>query len=321
MSHQAVNWAIEQRAGGPSPKATLWSIANYANEDWCSWPSQKTIGDESEQSTDTVQRQVSRLEEAGLIRRIPLRYAGRRSSNFYILRPSPYFDKPVAEIEPILPRGYSVLVPSESVDVPESDAKNDTADCGIVKADDTATDTANDPANDPATVRQQEKNLGTLEGRSSGGGARESGGLSPEAHRLSADIAKLCGHDIEFLPPRWARDGARVAQAWIEAGYSTEMMFGEVKLIMARKADGKPESITYFDKPFAREHALHAKPHQLPKVTINPREQEVQTHERSGSAPTADWKTSRDNWRSAAAEFGAAVDALDGPAGAGGQGG
>ncbi len=33
MSIQAVHWAIEQKTGSPSAKATLWSIANYANED------------------------------------------------------------------------------------------------------------------------------------------------------------------------------------------------------------------------------------------------------------------------------------------------
>ena len=78
MSHQAVNWAIEQKAGGPAPKATLWSIANYANEHWCAWPSQKTICNESEQSPDSVQRWVRFIEENGLVRRIPLRFAGRR---------------------------------------------------------------------------------------------------------------------------------------------------------------------------------------------------------------------------------------------------
>lgn len=269
MSHQAVNWAIEQRAGGPSPKATLWSIANYANENWCSWPSQKTIAEESEQSLDTVQRRVRDLEDMGLVRRIPLHFAGRRSVDFFILKPSSFFGSSLDDIEPLLPRGY-VIAPNHAA-----------ATCGSVDDDKTATESgvsgpdaaANAAANAAATVRQQE-NLGTKEG-GDGHDARARGGLTPEAHTLSADIAKLCGHDIAFLPPRWARDGARIAQAWLDAGYSTDMMFDEVRLIMARKRDGKPENLTYFDKPFAREHALRAQPHQVPTVKIESRPQEV----------------------------------------------
>jgi hypothetical protein len=108
VSFQAVTWAIEQRAGSPSAKATLWSIANYANENWCAWPSQKTICEESEQSADAVQRRLPELEILGHIRRIPLRFAGRRTVDFCILAPSPFFRSPISDIEPLLPRGCSV---------------------------------------------------------------------------------------------------------------------------------------------------------------------------------------------------------------------
>lgn len=108
MSFQAVTWAIEQKAGSPSAKATLWSIANYANELWCAWPSQKTICEESEQSPDAIQKRIPELVDRKLIRRVPLRFAGRKTVDFFILAPSPFFRAELGEIEPILPRGCSI---------------------------------------------------------------------------------------------------------------------------------------------------------------------------------------------------------------------
>jgi hypothetical protein len=108
LSAQAMAWAIGQRAGGPSGKVVLWSIANYANQHWCAWPSQKLIVDESEQSADSVQRRIPELEALGLVRRVPLRFAGRKTVDFYILPPSPWFGASLVEIEPLLPRGCTV---------------------------------------------------------------------------------------------------------------------------------------------------------------------------------------------------------------------
>ncbi|MFL5093776.1 MAG: helix-turn-helix domain-containing protein, partial [Xanthobacteraceae bacterium] len=108
MSFQAITWAIEQRAGSPSAKATLWSIANYANEHWCAWPSQKTICHDSEQSPDAVQKRLPELVARGLVRRIPLRFAGRKTVDFFVLAPSRFFEASFDEIEPLLPRGCEI---------------------------------------------------------------------------------------------------------------------------------------------------------------------------------------------------------------------
>src|SRR5262245_13273596 len=121
MSFPAVAWAIEQKAGGPSAKAVLWSIANYANDAWCAWPSYKKLAAQSEQSVDTVQRRMLELEFAGLIRRIRLKFQGRRSVVFCILKQSPFFNAGLKEIEPLLPRGFTID------DGPESDV---TTSCG-----------------------------------------------------------------------------------------------------------------------------------------------------------------------------------------------
>jgi hypothetical protein len=156
MSFQAVTWAIAQRAGGPSGKAVLWSIANYANDMGCAWPSQQTIVEESEQSADSVQRRIPDLVDRGLVRRIPLRFQGRKTVDFFILATSPHFAASLAEIEPLLPRGCIV------------EPRYAAADCGNVAAPleppDVAADCGNalpqtlpqSAADATAYVRQQE---------------------------------------------------------------------------------------------------------------------------------------------------------------------
>lgn len=104
-----MNWASLQVTGSPSAKVTLWAIANYANPaSWCAFPSQERLSEQTEQSADSVQRRIPELEEKGLLRRLPLRYAGRRSVDFFILQPSPHFHAALADIEPLLPRGFTV---------------------------------------------------------------------------------------------------------------------------------------------------------------------------------------------------------------------
>ena len=109
MSLKAMAWAIEQTCGSPSAKVTLWSIANHADKDtWLAWPSQGSISKETEQSHDSVQRRIPDLERAGLVRRVPLRYSGRRSVDLYILHPSPYWAAHLDEIESLLPRRFEI---------------------------------------------------------------------------------------------------------------------------------------------------------------------------------------------------------------------
>jgi len=101
MSLKAMAWAIEQDCGSPSAKVTLWSIANHADKDtWLAWPSQDSISKETEQSHDSVSRRIPELEKLGLVRRIPMRYAGRRSVDLYILPPSPFWVAELDEFEP-----------------------------------------------------------------------------------------------------------------------------------------------------------------------------------------------------------------------------
>lgn len=69
MSSQAVAWAIVMQAGGPSAKAVLMSIANYANEYGECWASQQTIADGAEISVRQVRTILAGLVSRGLIER------------------------------------------------------------------------------------------------------------------------------------------------------------------------------------------------------------------------------------------------------------
>ncbi len=69
MSWQATEWAVKQKTGSAHRKLLLLLLANRADEDGICWPSQINLGDQSEQSPDTVQRHLKALDEGGFIRR------------------------------------------------------------------------------------------------------------------------------------------------------------------------------------------------------------------------------------------------------------
>jgi hypothetical protein len=93
MSWQATAWAVKQIAGGAGAKLQLLTLANYADADGCCWPSQEVLAADTEQSVDTVQRQLKKLIAAGLIRKVPrAQGAGRWDSRTYFL------NMPVAEM-------------------------------------------------------------------------------------------------------------------------------------------------------------------------------------------------------------------------------
>ncbi|MCD0417271.1 helix-turn-helix domain-containing protein [Rubrivivax sp. JA1024] len=68
MSWQATAWAAKQATGSPSRKLLLLALANYADPAGRAYPSQDTLARDTEQSVDTVQRQIKQLVNLGLIR-------------------------------------------------------------------------------------------------------------------------------------------------------------------------------------------------------------------------------------------------------------
>jgi hypothetical protein len=260
MSHQAVNWAIQQRAGGPAQKATLWSIANYANEHWCAWPSQKTICNESEQSPDAVQRWIKILEADGLIRRVPLRFAGRRSIDFFLLPPSPYFTSSIEEIEPIMPRGYSPFVPSEPARCTQSGLDNAAADGGSVR---------NAAANAAALERQQDESLEPVNhGKMVESAPARVPLVSSEAITLAEEIAAIAGFpDPRSWPPGWCGAAMRV-DAFLRDGYHPEVLRIAAREVMAGHGSKPPPwSIAFFERAFARVRGRQQAP--LPSIEMS----------------------------------------------------
>ncbi|MGP9814416.1 helix-turn-helix domain-containing protein [Rhodopseudomonas sp. NSM] len=68
MSWQATSWAAKQVTGSPARKALLLALANYADAAGMSYPGQDTLARDTEQSIDTVQRQMKHLAAIGLVR-------------------------------------------------------------------------------------------------------------------------------------------------------------------------------------------------------------------------------------------------------------
>lgn len=263
MSFQAVTWAIGQRAGSPSAKATLWSIANYANENWCAWPSQRLICEESEQSPDSVQKRLPELEERGLIWRIPLRYGGRRTVDFVVLPPSRFFKASLAEVEPLLPRGCSIdpkFAAEYDRDMSPGPCLDVTASCG--SAEPALPQTLPQIAVHAAALERQQEPVIEPRNQIDGGGdacAREPL-VSSEAVALADEIAAIAGlPDPGQWPPGWCGAAMRV-QAFLASGYLPSDLRIGAHAVMANKRDGPPASIEYFKWAFAKARGQREQP-------------------------------------------------------------
>lgn len=89
--------------------------------------------------------------------------------------------------------------------------------------------------------------------------------ISSEALKLSAEIAKVCGHDPDFVPPEWYGAPYRV-QAWLNDAWPPELVLASVREQVAKKRDGPPSRVDYFEKGIAAALARANTP--LPTVKI-----------------------------------------------------
>jgi hypothetical protein len=69
MSWQAIDWAMRQTTGKAGRKLLLLALASYADTDGICWPSQARLARDTEQSVDTVQRQLVALQKLTLLKR------------------------------------------------------------------------------------------------------------------------------------------------------------------------------------------------------------------------------------------------------------
>ena len=89
--------------------------------------------------------------------------------------------------------------------------------------------------------------------------------VSREAINLANEVAIACGHDPEFVPPSWM-NAAWTVQNWINEGWPPAAILAACQESMAKKRDGPPSNITYFEKPIAKFIARQSAP--LPTVEI-----------------------------------------------------
>lgn len=87
MSWDALALAAKTKCKTPTAKLVLLMLANYADEDYASYPSMATLADLCSCDERTVKRALRSLEDDGLIRTEP-RYGkdGKQTSNRYIIQ-------------------------------------------------------------------------------------------------------------------------------------------------------------------------------------------------------------------------------------------
>lgn len=278
MSFQAVTWAIIQKTGSPSAKAVLWSLANYANDQWCCWPSQALLAHDSEQSVDSVQERLPKLEDLNLIRRIPLIHSGRKTTHFTILAPSPVFHASLSKLEPLFPRGCSVerafaayAATCGNGEVPASQqfasGENDPGEAAAMPQiagrlrhqmpqmapHATALERQQEPVMEP-----QKESLESCERVPL---------ISREAIQVSEQIAAIAGlPDPQSWPPGWCGSAARV-DAFLRDGYHPDILRMAARAVMAGRKDPEPpRTIAYFERAFAKARADHER--KLPDVNL-----------------------------------------------------
>src|SRR5271166_7046271 len=102
-----------------------------------------------------------------------------------------------------------------------------------------------------------------------------------DAFELTLAIGEIAGFpDATHWPPGWLQAPLRV-QLMLNQGWKPEIMLATARSVMASKRDGHPNSITYFEKPFAKAHARVEQP--LPVVTtIEPQRTSIDGKHRQG---------------------------------------
>lgn len=87
--------------------------------------------------------------------------------------------------------------------------------------------------------------------------------ISTQANELADEIATITGHDLKFLPPSWYGAAWRV-QMWLNDGWAKPIILASVREQFAKKRDGPPSRIQYYEPGIAKAHAVQTTP--LPKV-------------------------------------------------------
>jgi hypothetical protein len=119
----------------------------------------------------------------------------------------------------------------------------------------------------PSRARSSSSFLESKKEEGGGGGTRASPdgiSISEEAWAWTRELAIISKIDLdEFWPPGWAGAPMRV-QGWINAGWPHDAAMAAARGAMARKIDGPPDTVQYFERPIARMLLKLSAP--LPKI-------------------------------------------------------
>lgn len=120
MSIKAIDWAFRQKVDNPGAKLLLIALANYANDEDCSYPSLKTLKEVTSIPVRTLTRLFKFLEKAGLIKReARFRPNGSRTSSRFHLGVDELFtpEDPMATVA--IPPWPNQQGPLATVAIPE----------------------------------------------------------------------------------------------------------------------------------------------------------------------------------------------------------
>jgi hypothetical protein len=142
-----------------------------------------------------------------------------------------------------------------------------------------------------------------------GGDARAREPLVPdEAVDLADQIAVISGIDPTHPPPAWCGAAMHVAK-WLREGWPKEIILVGVQSAMARKQDGPPYSVKFFERAIASEIARQNAP--LPVIKLTPgTPSEIQEKSYAEACSPTDWRRRRDRRHDAIAEYRAVADSV-----------
>jgi hypothetical protein len=79
----------------------------------------------------------------------------------------------------------------------------------------------------------------------------ENGLITPQAIALADEIATAVGYELDSVPMQWCGAASRV-QVWLNQNWPAPFILPCVKAQMARKRDGPPVTINYFEPGLAK---------------------------------------------------------------------
>lgn len=120
MSDAALAWAWQQKTGSMAAQIVLVRLADRANDDGACHPSQEELASECQTTRQTVNRQIQKLKELGLLEVVRRNNGKQQFSNVYQLRLDVFVTEP--PVKAVKPKPAPKLAPTPA---PKPDPKPD----------------------------------------------------------------------------------------------------------------------------------------------------------------------------------------------------